>query len=325
MRVLVTGATGFLGGTLCRTLNTQGYDVVGLGRDAAKLAALADCGISTVSMDLVDKGRSLPDNIGAVDAMVHCAALSSPWGKYAAFLRANVVGTETAIRLAHALGVRRFVNISSPTVYFAMRDQEGVTETMPLPRPINAYGATKALAEMMVLKQQELGPVSLRPRGIYGSGDTALLPRLLEAAKRGPLPILRGGVAAIDLTHVSDVVRAIEAALLTSSDAEGEVFNVSGGEQLRVRYIVERTAGRAGVPIRWRPVPLGPAKVAAHVLDVASRVAPWGREPRVTPYALGLFAYRQSLNIEKAQDRLGWAPKIRFDQGLDETFSGWAT
>lgn len=325
MRVLVTGATGFLGGELCRALLTKGYGVVGLGRNTAQLAALADMGASTLAMDLSQLHQPLPRDIGRVDAMVHCAALSSPWGAYAAFHRANVIGTKTALRLAQALGVHRFVNIASPTVYFAMRDQENVAETMPLPRPINAYGATKAIAETMVLRQPDVGPVSLRPRGIYGAGDTALLPRLLAAAKRGPLPILRGGVAAIDLTHVSDVVRAIEATLQAGSDVQGEVFNISGGEQLPVRDIVERAAVRAGVSIRWRAVPLSPAKVAAHVLDVASRMTPWGHEPRVTPYALGLFAYRQSLNIEKARDRLGWSPQIRFDQGLDETFAGWTT
>ena len=320
MRVLVTGATGFLGGALTRSLIARGDSVVALGRNPAKLAALAEPGVTTIEADLARGQAAIPGAIGELDAVVHCAALSTQWAPRAAFEAANVTGTETALAVARRSGARRFVNISSPTVYFALRDSEGVSETASLPPAINDYAATKAEAERRVLAERDLSPISLRPRGIYGKGDSALLPRLIAAAERGPLPLLRGGAASIDLTHVSDVVSAIEAALVAGPDLSGEVFNISGGEALPVRQIVEAAAARAGINVTWRRLPLTPVLAAARAIELANRVIPLRREPRLTRYAVGLFAYRQSLDITKAERVLGWSPKVRLQEGLDLTF-----
>ena len=147
MRVLVTGATGFLGGALLRHLRSRGCDPVALGRDAARCDRLKAAGFTTLRTDLSKPDPQLADRIGRLDAVVHCAALSSPWGRLSAFRAANVEGTRNALDLAARLGARRFVNISSPTVYFELKDRDNVGETAPLPPPINAYARTKAEAE----------------------------------------------------------------------------------------------------------------------------------------------------------------------------------
>ena len=322
MRVLVTGATGFLGGRLIRHLGARGLDAIGLGRDEARCRALQDAGLTTVSADLSHSILHLAGIIGRVDAVVHCAALSAPWGRLAAFHAANVEGTRNALDLAETLGARRFVNISSPTVYFEMKDKVAVTETASLPRPINAYARTKAEAEQLVLARPKLGPVNLRPRGIYGAGEETLLPRLIAAARRGPLPLLRSGAAAIDLTHVNDVVAAIEAALNASPAVEGETFNISGGEMVSVRALVERVCTALAVPLRWKHVPFNPALMLARLMDMASLARPGSKEPAVTPYTLGLFAFRQSLDISKARRMLGWQPRISLEAGLAMTLDG---
>ncbi|EKF20487.1 NAD-dependent epimerase/dehydratase family protein [Nitratireductor pacificus] len=321
-RIVITGATGFLGGQAAQYLSAAGHEILALGRSPEKLAMLESRGIPAWRVDLgSEEAGSLVDTMGRADALVHCAALSAPWGARQHFLRANVTGTEAALKLARALHVRRFVNISSPAVYFAPRDQLAVSEDHPLPPPINHYAETKSIAEKRVLACTEFGPVNLRPRGIYGRGDTALLPRLLEAARRGPLPLLRGGQAAIDLTHVSDVVRAIEAALLAGPEVTGQTFNVSGGEIVSVRRIVESACAAAGEPVRWRTMPLRPLMVVARLADAVQSRRPNAREPRLTPYALGLFAYRQSLDIGKARRMLDWRPAVTFEEGLSRTFA----
>lgn len=319
-RIVVSGATGFLGGETARHLRDAGHEVVALGRAPGGLAELSRAGIEAVALDLrwpvpeADVAR-----ISRADAFVHCAALSAPSGRRRDFHAANVIGTATALDLAARLGVSRFVNISSPAVYFAPRDQHDLRETQPLARPVNAYAATKAVAERLVLARRDLGPVNLRPRGIYGVGDTALLPRLLGAARRGPLPFMRQGRAASDLTHVSDVVRAIEAALNAGKDAQGETFNISGGEAIRVWDIVERVCRAAGVVPTRRKVAWRPLMAAARVGEVAHRLAARPGEPRLTAYAVGLFAFHQSLDISKAHARLGWRPLVAFDDGLVRT------
>ena len=314
-RVLITGATGFLGGTVLRMLQAQGRPVLAQGRDPGRLAAL---GAPVLRWDLTQPPPDTPELAG-VDAMVHCAALSAPFGRLAEFHAANVQGTAAVLALARRLQVRRFVHISSPSVLFAPRDQLALDETTPLPPPCTPYARTKARAEALVLAAPDLSPVILRPRGLYGCGDTALLPRLLQAARTRPLPLFRGGRARIDLTHVEDAAAAVLAALDAGPEAAGEVFHISGGEVLPVTEIASRACARAGVPLRWRRMPLAPALLAAGAMERLALLTGAG-EPAVTRYGLALFAYAQSLDISKASRSLGWSPRISFAEGLDRTF-----
>lgn len=319
-RLLVTGATGFLGGALIRHLRAKGSNPIALGRSELQCQHLEAKGFDVVRMDLSNpcaKDQIAP--LGPVDAIVHCAALSAPWGPRSAFVAANVTGTKHLLDLAEKLGVRRFVNISSPTVYFEMKDKENVREDALLPPPINAYAATKAEAERLVLTRPDLGPINLRPRGLYGAGDTTLLPRLLATAQKRPLPVFRNGAASIDLTHVDDLLSAVETALEASPECEGETFNISGGEPLPVRFIVERVCAAKGIPVRWQNRSLAPAVLVARLLETASLLMPGAGEPLATPYTLGLFAFRQSLDISKAERLLDWRPQIDFESGLAKT------
>jgi nucleoside-diphosphate-sugar epimerase len=317
VRIIVTGATGFLGGALTQRLRETGYDVVALGRDRAKLTALEAQGIQAIALDLSD-GESVPGLAG--DALVHCAALSSPWGSRAAFHRANVAGTQGALRLARESGVRRFVHISTPSVYFRFKDQIAVREDTPLPPPVNAYAATKRQAEDLVLAADDLDPIVLRPRGLYGPGDTTLLPRLIAAARKRPLPLLNDGRAATDLTFVDDVVDATHAAVTVSASPSQRIFNVSGGRALNVREVAERAAERASCTVRWRRMPAEVVFAFARMNEVACALLPHRPEPMVTAYGAAVFAFTQTLNIEAAATHLGWTPRVSFDEGLDRTF-----
>ncbi|UVK53487.1 NAD(P)-dependent oxidoreductase [Mesorhizobium sp. AR02] len=328
-RVLVTGASGFLGGHVVARLAAAGTPVVAQGRDTRRSAALEAAGHTVMRRDLSQPFDAKSDaGFGEIDAIVHCAALSSPFGRLADFEAANVTATRNLVDFARQLGVQRFVQISTPSVCFAFRDQLCVTEKSPLPDPVNHYARTKRQGEDIVLAAADIGPVVLRPRGIYGAGDRALLPRLLQAARR-PLPLFRDGQARIDLTHVDDVVDAVFAALSAGSAAEGQIFNISGGEVLAVRHIADSACARAGLQTRWRKTPLAPAMLAAGVMEAVALLLPRRPEPPVTRYGLGLFAYAQSLDISKARRILGWTPKVPFEDGLDRTFArgreAWGT
>ncbi|KAG1655721.1 hypothetical protein GQR58_024355 [Nymphon striatum] len=318
-RVLVTGATGFLGGHLVRRLLDADVDVLAVGRNRAQLSKLP---CKTLHHDIA---HPFPmRDVGVIDAIVHCAALSAPFGKHRDFMSANVDGTQNVLDLARDQGIGRLVHISTPSIYFSYCDQLDVSEDHPLPTPVNHYAATKAMAENLVRDQMAETSVILRPRGIYGPGDVSLLPRVLRAAKSRPLPRLRGGVAAIDLTYVDDVVEAIIAALSAGDGVCGEAYNISGGEVLTVNKIVEDACRMAGISPRWRPVPLGLAMTAAGALEGVAALRPNRPEPMITRYGLGLFAYRQSLNLSKAQRHLGWGPRVPFQDGLARTFEARA-
>ena len=317
MKVLVTGATGFLGGALVRRLVQQGIDVVATGRNERALAALPLAAPLRFAWDLAHPYDG--DAASGITAVVHCAALSSAWGRQQDFREGNVEGTRHALALAARLGAEHFVQISTPAVYFRFEDQIDVPEDMPLPPPVNDYAATKAEADALV-EASGLPATILRPRGIYGRGDTALLPRLLKAARSGPLPRFRGGAARTDITHVDDVVDAIGAALQVGPTAQCRTFNISGGEALPIATVVERACAATGTAVRWRDLPVGPTLAAVRLNEWLHRLRR-GAEPKITAYGLGIFAFTQTLDISRARDELGWAPQVPFAEGLARTFA----
>jgi len=313
-RIVVSGATGFLGGHLCAHLVAQGFDVLGLGRDASKGAALS-CAFEAVDLAETPSLTTLQ----TADVFVHAAALSSAWGPRVAFERANVTGTRHALAMAHKLGVRRFVFISSPSVYFRFRDQLHLSEDTLLPKPVNAYAATKVAAETLV-RASGLDAIILRPRGLYGPGDTALLPRLIRAAAR-PIPLPRGGKAVTDLTFVADVVRAIVAAMTAPPDCAGRTYNISGGEALAIGDIITAAAQAAGIRARFTPMPAVVVLASARLAEGVARLTPGQPEPVITAYGAGILAYSQTLDISRAGDELGFVPEVRFADGLKRTFA----
>ncbi len=316
MRVVVSGATGFLGGHLCRYLNGQGHEVIGVGRDPEKGAKL------DVRFEAVDLGTSdALKRVAEADSFVHCAALSSNWGRREAFERANVTGTRNALAIAERLGVKRFVHISSPTVAFRFRDQLNLSEDTPVPAPVNAYAASKQQAEHIVRASPAVGPIILRPRGIYGPGDSALLPRLLRAAQSGALPLINHGQAVTDLTYVDDVVQAIDLALMAPDICNGRTYNISGGEAISIKSIISQAAEAAKIPVSFTGIPVALAMTAARIAELTANLTPGRPEPLFAAYSVGVMAYSQTLDISAAKRELGYSPHISFADGLRRTFS----
>src|SRR5690606_20307647 len=115
MRVLVTGASGFIGQHVARTLIAHGHAVTATGRSAARLAPLANVGATVRPADLaVDP---LDDLVRGHSAVVNCAALAAPFGPRAAFMRDNVLTAERLLDAAASAGIARFVHLSSPSIY----------------------------------------------------------------------------------------------------------------------------------------------------------------------------------------------------------------
>jgi nucleoside-diphosphate-sugar epimerase len=316
VRIAVTGATGFLGGRVVAEALARGHEVVALGRDVSRGAALAKSGARFYRCDLAD-AATMRRRFEGADAVVHSAALSSPWGTRKAFEAANVVGTRNVVQAADRSGVRRLVHVSTPSIYFEFTDRLGIREDDPLPKPVNEYARTKLLAETEAAAfGGEL--FVLRPRGIFGPGDTTILPRLLAAARKGGLPLLRGGNALVDLTYVDVVADAVIRAVEAPAEARG-TYNVTNGKPVAVKWLVERVTSCLGVKFLWKPAPVSLTIAAARGLELAARIDPRKPEPRVTAYGVGLLAYSQTLDISAARDRLGWTPGIPIDEALDRT------
>lgn len=315
--ILVTGATGGLGLNLCGDLKRQGYQVVGLGRDRLKGQKLMAMGVEFVQADITAP-FVVPSY--AFGGIVHCAARSSPWGRYSDFYQANVVGTERVIDLALE---RRapLIHVSTPSVYFNFEDAWQIHEDQILPeRMPSFYTLTKKKAEdvVMAARQRGLKAVILRPRGIFGPEDSGLVPRILRIAQTGYFPLIRKGEAWIDVTAVDNVSHAIGLCLKKIQSIEGEIFNITNGEPLQLKQILNMLFSALNCPVRFLDVSFSLMRSLAVVGETCSRMMAYSFEPWITQYTLGLLAYTQTLNIEKARKILGYQPITSVELGIEQ-------
>lgn len=320
MRVLVTGANGFVGAHVVAHLAGCGYAVRATARQ--HLTAAPPPGVEPVQADLA--GSDLAPLLDGCEAVVHCAARASPWGTRALFERDNVLATQRLVNAAVAAGgVRRFVHISSPSIYFNYRDAWDIVEVFTPPsRWPTIYAETKWRSEQAVFAAPGIGPVALRPRAVFGAGDRAILPRLLAVARTGFFPLPGGGRAAVDVTCVENVADAVALALGAPADIEGRAFNITNGEPLSVRELLAQLFSALGMPVRTIFLPRSVALGLASCAEGMACLRRGRPEPRVTRYGMGLLAYSQTLSIVAARERLGYRPRIGTAQGLRQFAAG---
>jgi len=330
MVVLVTGATGFLGGAVVRRLARRGERVLATGRRQDLGAALAGEGVPFRAACLEDPGAVVglfaPGEAGErVRAVVHCAALSAPWGARAAFEAANVSATHTLVHACITAGVERFVHISTPALYFDGSDRHDVREDAPLPAPQNHYTRTKLAAERIVDRAVAagFGAVTLRPRALFGPGDTTIFPRLLRALERGRLPVIGEGSNRVDLTYIDNAALAVELALDAGEHVIGRKYNITNGEPVALWPLLEQLARELHLAPPSRRVGRRTASAVARALELVHRVFAPGREPLLTRYTVGLLAADTTLDISAARRELGYRPGVSIDEGVARFLSAW--
>lgn len=314
MRVLVTGSSGFVGGALGAALRRAGRTVVGLSRTPPRPDA---CDLH-IRHDLT---QQLPDTIGPCDVVVHCAALASPWAAPQDYEAANIVGLRNILDWAEANAVPRFVFISSSSVQYAFADQLDLAEETPWPeQPINLYADSKRRGEAMV-RASSLDWTIVRPRAVYGPGDTVVFPRILHAAKKGVLPRLRRvdrKVPSIDLLYIDNLCWFLERIL---DGGHGGVFNLADGQSMETPALLTTVLSRLGLPEPRLELSVGAAMALAGAFEFTSRWLQNWREPPVTKFGVASLAYSKTIDTRKAVSLLG-TPPVSFDDGLD-AFIRW--
>lgn len=322
MKILITGGTGFLGRHLARSLLRRGHDVHLLGRNFTQSADLLSQGAQRVPVDLRDRQATIAACAG-MDAVFHVGALSAPWGRRADFFAINVDGTANVIAGCRQHRVGRLIYVSSPSVVFDGRDHWNLSESAPYPRRFaSIYSLTKKLGEDLVNQAAALPAVILRPKAIFGPGDTALLPRLIEAARRERLPQIGDGRNLVDLTYVDNVVHALLLALEAPA-AVGRTYTITNGEHVPLWDVIRQVLQHHGLPAKLRRVPLSVALLAASIME--SRAAITGREPLLTRYSAAILARTQTYTISAAQRDLGYAPQVSIAEGIARTLAALDT
>lgn len=314
-KVLITGASGFIGSHIARTFAERGFEVTATGRSTARLQRHANYARCTA----LDLGTdNLADVTKGIDTIVHCAALSSPWGRLREFRLANVEATRRLLDAAERNAVRRFVHISSPSIYFRLAHQFNVDERCKASRAINAYAQTKWEAEQVVAAAQARGlsTVVLRPRAVFGEGDAAIMPRVLRIARRGAFPLFGDGRAQIDMTYVGNVVEAAWGAVHAPDTLATRCFNITDGAPMSVRELLESVFRALDWRVRFVRVPTQLALTLAGIAELLARITPMQPEPRLTRYGVGVLAYSQTLDISAARQHLGYRPTWTTTQGI---------
>ena len=318
MRILITGGTGFVGQHLAALLLRQGHDIAIMGRSFSTAGALLAAGARPIRADLRDYMAVVAACRG-MEAVCHAGALSAPWGPRAAFFATNVGGTAAVITGCRQAGAARLVYLSSPSVVFNGRDQRDLTENAPYPRRLaSVYSLTKKLGEDLVRAADDVPGVILRPKAVFGPGDTSLLPRVVAAARAGRLPQIGAGRNLVDVTYVENVAHACALAL-TSEAALGRTYHITNGEHVPLWGLIRTVLRRLGVRDRLRAIPLPLALVAARVMEL--RAATSGREPLLTRYTARILARTQTYDISAARRDLGYAPLVSVGEGVERTLA----
>jgi nucleoside-diphosphate-sugar epimerase len=318
---LVTGATGFVGGALARRLHAAGARVTAQGRRAAEMRA----GVRYVRGDLADPTVAEAACAGQ-QFVFHCAVLAAPWGAYKDFYRANVVATENVTASARRAGAARLIHVSTPSLYFADQPRRNVREDDPLPaRQLTAYADTKRLAEQVVAEAQAAGlaTISVRPRAIFGPGDTTIFPRLLRQVARGRLRVIGPGTNLADFTYIDNVVDGLLLCAHAPAATLGRTYNLTNGEPQLLWPLIARVCAALGYPPPKRHVSLGAALALAGAVELAYTLFGRGAEPPLTRYSVRMLALDATLDISAARRDLGYAPRVSVDEGLERFIAWW--
>jgi len=307
MRVLVTGATGFVGSALVPLLIGRGHTV----RAAVRRPGAQVPGAETLAVGDIGPDTDWSAALDGVDAVAHLAARvhvmqDTAADPLAAFRRVNTAGTLRLAEAAAARGVRRFVHLSSIKAVVDESRPEPVRDSTPAD-PHSAYGVSKREAEQgleALGARGVLDPVILRPPLVYGPGVGGNLRTLLAACRRRlplPLALLDNRRSLIYVGNLADAV----AACLAHPDAAGRTFLVSDGTPLTTPDLIRHLSAGLGVSPRLLPVP--PALLAS-AAKLLGKGAVWDR-------------VGGSLVLDDGSIRtvLGWSPPVDAASGLRAT------
>lgn len=309
MKVLIIGASGFVGSSFMkRYADDSSIELWGCGRRPMPLK-------NYFQIDLANEFQQLPI---IPDVIIHCAARSSPWGTAEEFYRANVNATVNVIKFCQNHGVKKLIYISSSSVFYENKDQFNITETTAIPFTfVNYYAETKHIGEKCV-RDRIKNHIILRPRAVYGEGDTVLFPRIIEAAKRGKLPKIKGKQVYGDLISIDNLCHYMYQAIKT--DVTGD-FNLTDGKPVEIHAFLSSILERLGLPVKYVSVPMGVAMAFAGATELFYRYFNSKSEPPITRFGVGVFGYSKTFDTTKAISTFG-EPKATTAESV-EKFIQW--
>ena len=316
MRILVTGATGFLGKYIVEELRND-YELIAFGRNKNKGNKLEGKYVKFVSGDFTNYDE-INQAMKDVDMVVHAGALSTVWGKWDDFYKINVLGTENVVKSALENKVKKLVFVSSPSIYTDSTDRLNIKENeVNVKNELNFYIKSKIMAETIIndSKKHGLNAVIIRPRGLLGVGDPSMLPRIIKANKKIGIPLMNDGKNLVDITCVENVALAIRLCL-EKEIANGKTYNITNGEPREFKQILEELFSEMGIKPKYKKFKFETIFTIAGGLERLYKIFKIYDEPPLTQYTVATLGHSQTLNIDKAKNDLGYEVKITLSEGI---------
>ncbi|MDE3153509.1 MAG: NAD-dependent epimerase/dehydratase family protein [Acidobacteriota bacterium] len=325
MQVLITGATGFTGGHLARTLASRGYRVRALVRQPARAEDLVAAGVETVAGDFADPA-ALRRAVADCDVIYHLAAVyrqaGIPPGTYRAV---NTEAVGALMTAAADAGVPRFVHCSTVGVHGDI-ERPPANEEAPF-RPGDVYQETKLAGERLardVAARTGIELVIARPTGIYGPGDRRLLKLFRGVARRRFVTLGRGEIY-YHLTYIADLVEGFRLCGEAPGVA-GRTYILAGGEVTTLNELVRLIAEEAGVRPPRLHLPVWPFWLLGAACEAVC--VPLRIEPPIYRRRVDFFTKSRAFDISRARAELGYAPAVDLRTGVRQTLdwyrqAGW--
>ena len=284
---------------------------------------LAEKGVDMVQGDL-QSFKLVNDACKGVDAVFHVAAMAGMWGDPRKFFNINVNGTDNVIHGCLENGVKKLIYTSSPSAIFGKDDIAGKSEAdCPYPEAhLSEYARTKAIAEGMVLKEDQFGElmtVALRPHLIWGPRDNHIIPRLLNRARSGKLKRVGDGTNLVDIVYVENATKAhLQAAdaLTEDSPVRGKAYFISQGEPVNLWDWINDLLGMLNVPKVKKSVSFCTAYKIGSVLEALYKLFMLKGEPPMTRFIALQLAKSHYFDISAAKRDFGYSPEVSTKEGL---------
>jgi nucleoside-diphosphate-sugar epimerase len=314
----VTGGSGFIGGRLIKRLVGGGARVRALARSDASAAKVKALGAEPARGDLEDPA-SIATGADGCEVAFHLAAHLGDWGPWEEFERANVTGTRNALEGCARAGVGRFAHCGTEAALMAGEPLVNVDETAPLrPDSKAPYPATKAKAEQAVRDANRDGfeTVVLRPRFVWGAGDTTLLPEMIRMIEAGRFAWIGGGDNLTAITHVDNVVEGL--LLAAERGRPGEAYFVTDGDPVVMREFITELLATQGVEPPDRNLPSWLGGAVAVGSETAWRLLPLPGSPPLNRFSYWILTQECTIDISKAREELDYEPVVSKEEGLAE-------
>ena len=314
-RVLVTGATGFVGSRLAALLAAAGHDVVATGRNPY----LSPYGVRFERADIRDP-RRISTLCRDRQIVIHSAAQASPWEKYEKLHDVNVGGTQNVIDGCLEHGVERLVHVSSTAIHFNFEDRFDIEEHASPPATFACgYAETKYAAEQQALAacSEGLNAFVVRARAVYGPGDNHLMPRILQAYDQGTLRRIGAGENTTNLTYIDNLLYGLVLAI--DRGPAGGICTITDGQPVTLWALLENLLKETGRTRELKTISYPLAYRYAHALEFAHSVASRRGEPVLTRYTVGLLSKHQTFASSAAREQLNYKPLVDANDGIRAT------